>query len=172
MEILILGLILVALMVYLSTRIKRAAALAYEREAIETEEFSIVKPEGFLVPIKEATEFKFEAYSKECGHEEAGNIRQAAAKVTVLEGVGFDEACEQIRASAGQIVAESTPMIGGRHVLLLDAEKETGGVTQEIFHKLVSKTGTVYDLEITVLQEHKDAHLRNIDDLRTSFTLK
>lgn len=172
MELLIPGLILVALMVYVSTRIKRAAALAYEREAVETDEFSIVKPEGFLVPVKEDPEFKFEAYSKECGHEEAGNIRQAAAKVTIREGLSFEAACDQVRTSAGRIVAESTPVIGGHRVFLLDAEKETGGVRQEVFHKLVVKNGSVYDLEITVLQEHKDDHLRNIDDLRTSFTLK
>ncbi len=172
MELLIPGLILVALMVYVSTRIKKAAALAYEREVIETAEFSIVKPEGFLHPVKDSPEFAFEAYSKECGHEEAGNIRQAAATVAVFEDSNFDQICEKIRASAGRVASESTPMIAGSRVFLLDAEKEAGNVRQEVFYKVVAKNGKVFDLEITLLQEHKDAHMRSIDDLRESFTVK
>src|SRR5687767_8261126 len=48
MELLIPGLILVALMVYASTRIKRTAAAAFDRETVDTEDFIIQKPEGFL----------------------------------------------------------------------------------------------------------------------------
>lgn len=171
MELLIPGLILVALMVYLSTRIKRTAALAYEREVIETDDFSIVKPEGFLHPVKENPEFAFEAYSRECGHEDAGNIRQAAATVAVFEDSDFDEICDKARVS-GRIISEGSPVIAGRRVFLLDAERETGGVMQEVFHKIVAKNGRVYDLEITLLQEHKDAYLRSIEELRESFTLR
>ena len=54
MEILIPGLILVGLMVWVSTRIKRNAAKAFEREEIETAEFSLTKPEGFLAPVDPA----------------------------------------------------------------------------------------------------------------------
>ncbi len=172
MELLIPGLILVALMVYVSTRIKRSAARAYEREIVETDDFSIVKPEGFLSPVKENAEFAFEAYSKECGHEDAGNIRQAAATVAVFEDSGFDEICERARVSGGRIVSESSPIIAGSRVFLLDAEKETGGIMQGVFHKIVAKNGKVLDLEIIVLQEHKDAYLRSIDEMRDSFMLR
>ena len=58
MEILIIGSLIVALMVYASTKIKRSAAQAFEEETIETDEFYLVKPEGFLNPIGNASEFE------------------------------------------------------------------------------------------------------------------
>ena len=48
MEILVPGLILVALMVWLSTRIKRNAAAAFDAERVETEDLIVEKPGGFL----------------------------------------------------------------------------------------------------------------------------
>ena len=63
MELLIPGLALVALMVWASTRIKRTAADAFAPEVIDTPEFSIKKPEGWLsiaVPT-----LPFEAYTKD-----------------------------------------------------------------------------------------------------------
>mgnify|MGYP007097599700 CR=1 FL=1 len=48
MELLIPGLILVALMVWASTKIKRSAAQAYAAESIETEYFAIEKPDGLI----------------------------------------------------------------------------------------------------------------------------
>ena len=41
MEIFIVGVAVVALMVYVSTKIKRSAAAAFEREEIEEEDFSL-----------------------------------------------------------------------------------------------------------------------------------
>jgi hypothetical protein len=52
MEILIAGVILVAFMAYASTRIKRSAAKAFEAETVETDQFVIQKPDGFLNVIK------------------------------------------------------------------------------------------------------------------------
>src|SRR5215218_5042830 len=82
MEILILGVILVALMAYVSTRIKKSAARAFEREVIETGDFRLVKPEGFLSPVSENSEYAFEAYSKDFGEDDAAaEHRQARAVV-------------------------------------------------------------------------------------------
>ena len=69
MEILIVGAIVVALMVYASTKIKRSAAAAFEEETIETDEYSFVKPEGFLNPVEPEGYLAFYAYSKEYGEE-------------------------------------------------------------------------------------------------------
>ncbi len=70
MEILIIGVIVVALMVWASTRIKRSAAEAFEEEAIDTDDFSLVKPEGFLSPVENDEYLAFYAYSKEFGEED------------------------------------------------------------------------------------------------------
>ncbi len=47
MEILIVGIIVVAFMAYFSTKLKKFTAEQFEREEIESAEFSLVKPEGF-----------------------------------------------------------------------------------------------------------------------------
>ena len=81
MEILIIGGLLVALMAYLSTKIKKEAKRAYEQEVIETEGFKIVKPVDFIIPLKKASEYAFEAYSKDFGEDEAGDLSQCWAVI-------------------------------------------------------------------------------------------
>src|SRR5262245_36415410 len=74
MELLITGMIRVALMVYASARIKKSAAMAYDEELIDTDEFSITKPEGFIIPTNGDGRFAFAAYSKEFGTDDADRI--------------------------------------------------------------------------------------------------
>jgi len=69
LAILIPGLILVALMVYASTRIKRVAAEAFEAETIETDEFAVEKPDGFLNILNRDPALALDAYSREFGVE-------------------------------------------------------------------------------------------------------
>ena len=69
MELLIPGLLLVALMVYASTRIKRTAAEAFEPETIETDVFVLEKPEEFLNVINHDLALELQAYSREFGVE-------------------------------------------------------------------------------------------------------
>ena len=63
MEILIVGLILVGFMVYASTRIKRTAAEAFDAETVESDDFTIEKPAGFLHVLNGDAALSFEAYS-------------------------------------------------------------------------------------------------------------
>ena len=81
MELLIPGLLLVALMVYASTKIKKAAAAAYEPESIETDRFAITKPEGMINPVNDDSPYLFEAYTKDFGVDDQKNERQVTAFV-------------------------------------------------------------------------------------------
>jgi len=64
-----------------------AAAQAFEEEPIETESFSLVKPEGFLSPVENEDFLAFYAYSKEFGEEDkAEKLRQSLIKLKVLAG--------------------------------------------------------------------------------------
>src|SRR5580765_1394277 len=99
MDLLIPGLILVALMVYASTRIKKTAAAAFEAETIETDDFVIQKPDGFLNVINGDPQFAFEAYSKEFGGPGAENFRQGTAHLKIYEGVSADQAVANSSAS-------------------------------------------------------------------------
>ena len=81
MELLIPGLILVAFMVYASTRIKRVAAEAFEPETVETDDFTLDKPEGFLNVINRDPSLAFYAYSKDMGVGEAAEFRAGRAEI-------------------------------------------------------------------------------------------
>src|SRR6187399_163340 len=106
MELLIPGLILVALMVYASTRIKKIAAKAFEAETIETADFVIKKPEGFLNVINGDPRYAFEAYSKEFGGPGAEEFRKGTATLTVHEGTTSEAVAAEILESGITKVAD------------------------------------------------------------------
>lgn len=148
MEILIVGGILVALMVYVSTRIKRAAAAAYGTEIIETEGFRLTKPEGFLYPLKDDSEYSFEAYSKEFGEDEAAKFYQA--QIFVKTHKDFAE------ANLNRVI---------------ESHKTTDGVQTDIFRKVLSDGENFYVMDVEVLNEYREKYLERINQLLDSFTL-
>jgi hypothetical protein len=172
MELLIPGLILVGLMVYLSTRIKKSAAEAFEPETIETSEFSIAKSEGFLHPLNSDSVFEFEAYTKEFGEDDARKIRHARAELTVNENATFAEVLKSARGAVDKVLREENIKQGGGKICILDAEGTQNGVEMAFFHKIVDNGGKVYDLRFAVLDEQKDEYLRRIEEMRDSFTVK
>jgi hypothetical protein len=147
MEILILGVILVAFMAYVSTRIKKSAALAFERETIEFEDFSIIKPEGFLhVVADESSDYDFEAYSKDYGEGDASEFRKATVK---------------IYKSSGQ--SDNLPS---------ENEKIEKGTAFQTFRKVLKKGEKSFELEISVLNDNRDEYFDKINEMLDSFSVK
>lgn len=165
MEFIILGILFIAVLVFISSRIRRVSGTAFEREKIETEEFSIVKPEGFIHPLNEKSEYAFEAYSKEFGKEEAGSFRQAQAVVRVYTDFKLDENAERIQAA-------NVPE--GQEIYYLESEKTEKDVTLQTIQKIIEvpQKGKVYELKISALKEHKEDFLRRINEMLDSFALK
>lgn len=159
-------------MVYLSTRIKKSAAAAYEPEEVETDEFSITKPEGFLYPLNSNSGLPFEAYTKDFGEDEAKKIRHARAELTVHSGANLSKVIESAKDSAENFLAEETVKQSDRKGILLDTEETENGVGIAVFHKIVESGTQIYDLKISVLEEQKDVYLRKIEEMRNSFTVK
>ena len=141
MELLIPGLVLVALMVWASTRIKRSAARAFEAEHIDGEGFSIDKPEGFLQKLDDSSEFVFEAYSKEFGRGVAGDLRAATA--VVMAG-------DQGSSGPDELVRD--------------------GHEYQVRTKTILSNSHRLTLRIEVLSEQFDDFARKIDQMLTSFT--
>ena len=168
MEILIPGLALVALMVYVSTRIKRSAAKAFDEEVVDTDEFTITKPEGLLVPIEES-DLSFAAYSKEFGTGDAGSVRQLSAELRKYEGSTVEAVREAVVAAAIKLVSEQH-LTGG--AMILETEESEKGILVEAERRLVEKEGKVFELAVTALSETKEAQQRNIDTLLSSFEVK
>jgi hypothetical protein len=169
--ILIPGLILVALMVWASTRIKRTAAAAFEAETVETDDFTLDKPEGFLNKINRDPSLAFEAYSRDMGTGDASEFRMARVEIHIYEQRRLDYAAGAIREST-TVTSEITEVIGERKYHIIEAETVEKGVGFRELYKLAEKDGRVFELRIVVLGETNDEFSRKIDTILNSFVLK
>ncbi len=172
MELLIPGLILVALMVYASTKIKKHAALAFEPELIDTDEFSIKKCAGFINPLNGDKEHAFEAYSKDFGTDAAQNMRQVSARISVFPDADFDKICEGAKQSVTDIISETSAGSGDSRTCVIEAESAEKGVPVEAYYKIAAGNSKIYELKISVLPEHKGEYLHRIEEMIGSFSVK
>ena len=172
MELLIPGLILVALMVYASTRIKKTAALAFEPETIETDEFVIKKPEGFLNVIGGDPQYAFEAYSKDFGAAPAEDVRQATVTIKVADAATVDEAVANLTLAGDVIVSDAGEVVSGLRYRLVETTETEKGITLRCFHKIAEKNGKLYQLEIKALAETGPQFMRTIQAMLASFELR
>lgn len=147
MEIFIVGIIIVGLMVYVSTRIKKESKRAYERETFETNEFRIIKPDEFIVPIDENSPYVFEARSRDFGTEdEVRDFYQCRATITTKEGTAASKTYEE--------------------------QKTEKDVVLDIFSKIISGADKHFHLEIFVLPEFREKYQSGIDEMLNSFAAK
>ena len=170
--ILIPGLILVALMIWASTRIKRSAAQAFEREVIETPEFSFVKPEGFLAPVDPAEGTVFSAYSKDYGRDDAERLRQATVELRRFEDANLEELCERAKGDSSDVIEEQNGVIGQAKCANIVVARSVDGVPVETHLKLIAAPNAIYQLSVTALPEYKEELSRKIDEVLGSFSLK
>ncbi len=169
MEILILGGILVALMVYVSTRIKRSAAGAYEKEVVDANEFSVTKPEGFIIIDNDDPAVLFAAYSKDYGEEDADTVRQVTAELKVHRGKTLERVGVPIRENASHIIDERH-LAGGS--MIIETETDTGGVPVDTEYHLTQKGDDTFEFSVAALAETKEANQTQITTLVSTFELK
>ncbi len=174
MEILILGGILVALMVFVSTRIKKNSAKAFERERIETENYAIYKPEGFIVPVRLKSEYALEMYSKDKGEEKAGKINQAWATLKVFKKENFAEICRRAQLSSAKIISKETARDGDLNYFFMHGEGIEETVGKEIYYKIIedTKSGAVYELQSSILNDYLETYSSKISAIMQSFTVR
>ena len=172
MELLIPGLILVALMVYASTRIKKTAAAAFEAETIEMDDFVIQKPEGFLNNLNGDSKHAFEVYSKEFGGDGAEDIKQGRADLTITKGSTIEKTVADLRSSGDEIGEDITEVIGSTHFRVIEAARVEKGVDLCVTYKLAEKNEKVYLLEAVRLAETPDEFSRKLEVFVASFELK
>jgi hypothetical protein len=176
MEIFIVGVVIVALMVYVSTRIKKSAAQAYEPETIDAEDFTINKPAGFINPVNDDSTFAFEAYTKDFGTGEAKDFRQARARLRVLANSSFDAICKNAKQTGGKIksknFSENAPQ--GQRTFLLETESAENDVPVFSSWKIVESRDRrkIYELQVSVLEDHKIKFADEIAEMIESFAVK
>jgi hypothetical protein len=167
MELLIPGLLLVALMVWASTKIKKHAADAFEAELIESENYSLQKPDGFLHVLGDE-EHELSAYSKEFGKGDHTGIRQGTIEIDVYRGGNLKGVRDAVIDSAERAdVTNET-----RRVCELNTDESANEIAVNAFYKIVATDASVYRLRFAVLPEYKDEYLRRIEDTLDSFDIK
>ena len=176
MEILIVGVIIVALMAYASTKIKKSAAEAFEREEIETDDFTIIKPEGFINPINDNSPLAFEAYTKGLGENNAKNFRQAWATLRVISDSDFQTICKNAKNSSGKITSkkfiEDAPE--DQKIFLLETEKIEKDVVIYCQLKIVESRARrkIYELQLSVLEDYREDFAEKANEMIESFVVK
>lgn len=172
MEIFIIGGILVALMAYVSTRIKKTSAEAYKPEMLETAEYSVIKPEGYIVPWNEESTFK--AVSKEMGKESADKFYQSRADLRVFADLSFEDICRGARKSVKKVISEETARDGEMNFCFMHAQNFDNEIVIEVFYKIVEnrQTKKVYELQVSVLSEAMEEFSAKASEILQSFTVK
>ncbi len=173
MEILIIGIILVLLMGYVSTKIKKTSAAAYQPELLEAADYSVIKPEGYIVPWNQESAFK--AHSSEMGNEEgAEKLYKSRADLRVFEDLSFDEICRGARKSVKKIISEETAKDGDLKYCFIHAQNLEDKTSVEVFYKIVENQSTkkVYELQVSVLGEAMEGYSAKASEILQSFTVK
>lgn len=176
MEILIVGGIIVLLMVAVSTKIKQSAAEAFVPEFVETDEFAISKPEGFMSPLNdESGRYIFEARSREYGEKKTRNIWQAHAFLTAVSDSNFQSERERVKKSADKITSERILNDNSQgKICLLEIERAEENIALVEFYKIVESRARhkIYNLQISVLPPFRAVYIERVNEMIDSFGIK
>lgn len=166
MELLIPGLILVALMAWASTKIKKRAAEAFEAETIDTSDYSLEKPEGFLHVIG-SRDHEFEAYSKEFDESDF-RLRRGKIEIDVLTDGDLKSVCDEVRSGTTDLSISD----GDRGIRWVECEEAANENAFKVFYKIVDTPRGIYRLRFAVISKHVDDYLRRINETLDSFRVK
>ena len=171
MELLIPGLLLVALMVYASTRIKRVAAEAFEAESIERDAFTIEKPVGFLNVIAPKSPFLLEGYTKEFGVEDRSDIKQAKYEIRLRTHTNLKQLVKEI-TSDKKVISNSTEVVNEIKYQQIAIENERSGISYIDHYRLTETKDGVFQLKIVTLIELSDDISAGVETMLSTFRLK
>lgn len=176
MEIFIVGLVVVALMVFVSTKIKASAAQAFEPELVERGEFILTKPRGFMTPVESKDGFAFEAYSREYGEKRMRNTRQAEAFLTVTDDLSFAAESRKAKKTSDDILSERVldGDAAGEKIGLIEAETSRNAFPTIHFWKIVEsrRLKKTFNLKVSVLKDYRETYIHEINEMINSFRLK
>lgn len=172
MELLIPGLILVAFMVWASTRIKKNAAAAFDTEIVQTVEFSIRKPEGFLHVLNDSSGMDLRAYSKEFGKVGNREVRRATIEIERHPDTNIDETKRTIEGTSESIELFEAYQDGGEPAARIASIEIVDGGEHYVIRKLVSRGSRIIELRGRVLSDHRDEFIDALEEAVDSFQVK
>ena len=176
--IIIVGLIIVATMVIVSTKIKRAAAAAYEPETVEKEDFKIEKAEGFLHPLRDEPDFPFEAYSKLYGERGTRNIWRARVRLRISDGLNFQKLIKEIKSIKDEkfISQKNFDDIPDdqRGTIIRTEKTDEDEIDYKVLRKIIQSKNQskTYELRTTLLEPYSDEYIGRACQMMESFEVK
>lgn len=153
MELLIPGLILVGLMIWASTRIKKSAAAAFDAETVDTDQFVIRKPEGFLHVLNDDTGLAFRAYSKEFGKVGNKDVRRATIEIEKHADTNLETLRRKLESEAENVEAFDPYVDAGEKAAFMISNSIVDGGEYLIARKLVTRGNCVWEGRESVLSE-------------------
>lgn len=172
MEILIPGLLLVAFMVWASTRIKRIATEAYEPETIENELFTINKPEGYLHVLNDDSGKAFRGYSREFETIDSKDLRQATIEIEHHKNYSLEDLVKTIEQKSESIIEKNSYIDGGEKAMSITALREAGEAEYQDLFKLVKRGKDVIEARISILTDHLDDHSGKLEKMLDHLYIK
>lgn len=172
MEILIPGLILVALMVWASTKIKRDAAAAFEPETIETDEFIIRKPDGFLHVVNDDSGLAFRAYSRDYGRNELNGDRRATIEVSIHPNSDLKTVSASLERDDAGLSNVQTYLDGGENAMKFVIDSANGDPRRVRHYKLITRGTNIVEVCIAILYAYRDKFPGEIDETFANFLAK
>jgi hypothetical protein len=174
--IVIIGLLIVAAMVIVSTKIKRAAAAAFEPETVEKEDFIIEKSEGFLHPLRDQPDFPFEAYSKLYGERSTRNIWRARVRLRISAGLNFQKLVKEIKAGNEKFISQKNfdDLPEGQKGTIIRTEKTDDEIDYKVLRKIVQSKpqGKTYELRTTLLEPYSEEYIARACEMMETFEVK
>lgn len=170
MELLIPGLILVALMVWASTKIKRDADAAFGEESIETDVLTVRKPDGFLHVLNDDSDLAFRAYSKEYGSGEANGIRKAIIEIEIFDGIDPEERFAELAAEYAKLA--NVEKLVDDNAISFSTEFVDDELEFKRIYRLIGRSDRLYETRITILAKYKEEFDSKIEKFVGSFQAK
>jgi len=158
-------------MAYASTRIKKVAAAAFESETIETDEFCIKKPDGFLTMVGGDPKYAFESYSKEFGDGDAKEIRKAQARLTICEGQGVSKVVKGLKSGV-QVKSDFNEVVNELTYRVLEFERIEKDIPYTVLIKIIERLGKVFVFEIDMLAAAEPEFKEKAESLLAGFSVK
>ncbi len=172
MELLIPGLILVGLMIWASTRIKKNAAAAFDAETVDTDQFVIRKPEGFLHVLNDDSGLAFRSYSKEFGKVVGKDVRRATIEIERHTGTELEAVKKAIKSSAETISSPESYLDAEEKAAWVSSTNIINGGEFAISHKLVTRGADVWEARGSVLAEYQEELAETIEAALESVRVK
>lgn len=170
-DVLIIGLIIVGLMVYASTRIKRISKEAFEFERIETDDFVVEKPDGLLNVVAPREPLILDGYSRDFGEENASNVRKVQYSLVRRNGVDMAAAFRDIK-SLGEVVSDESLVVDGNKYRDVSLEFSVDNIDYRELYRLCGNADGTFVFKATMLRDAGDELDSAIGKMLASFQVK